>query len=72
MWDLLTTTADVNFNIFYYLLLVSPVLGKSLPLNLYEGLHDRIVSLPAVNQQPHSLELPLDGADESLGLPFAI
>ena len=54
------------------MLLVSPVLGKSLPLNLYEGLHDRIVSLPAVNQQSHSLELPLDDADESPALPLVI
>ena len=54
------------------MLLVSPVLGKSLPLNLYEGLHDRIVSLPAVNQQSHSLELPFDDADESPALPSVI
>jgi hypothetical protein len=53
------------------LLFFSPVLGASLPLKLYEGLHDRIISLPAVNQQSQSLELPtpLDDAIESNNLP---
>ena len=37
-----------------------------------KGLHDRIVSLPAVNQQSHSSELPLDDADEIPGLPSVI
>ena len=47
------------------------VLGVSLPLNSYEGLHDRVISFPDVNEQQCSSGVLLDEAIEKTDLPSA-